>query len=205
MERVKVISATTQEFNGKTYKLFSKEKYFSNQHTRLHRKVWEYYNGTIPKGYHIHHKDDNRSNNQIENLDILPSSEHLSMHSKRPERIATSRESIKKAILAAPKWHMSKSGNKWHKEHYQKIGKHILHQRVNKVCAECNQEYQGTLNPRNRFCSNKCKQRHYWKTEREDRTCAFCGKKFNCARLARSTVCNASCKAHLMHQNRKAK
>ena len=36
---------------------------------RLHRYIYEKYNGEIPKGYDIHHKDHNKKNNTLENLD----------------------------------------------------------------------------------------------------------------------------------------
>jgi len=38
-------------------------------------------NGVIPKGYHIHHKDKNRNNNDISNLEMMLGTEHNSMHS----------------------------------------------------------------------------------------------------------------------------
>ena len=47
---------------------------------RLHRYVWEYYNGTIPKGYDIHHKDHNKLNNHYTNLEGLTNSEHVRKH-----------------------------------------------------------------------------------------------------------------------------
>ena len=34
---------------------------------RLHRAIWKSYNGEIPKGYHIHHKDHNKENNDNNN------------------------------------------------------------------------------------------------------------------------------------------
>lgn len=44
----------------------------------MHRYVWRKHNGTIPKGYDIHHKDGNRENNDIRNLEIMSKSEHSS-------------------------------------------------------------------------------------------------------------------------------
>ena len=66
---VKVISNTVQKFNGESYYLCG--QYFQRKGKRLHRTVWEFHNGTIPKGYHVHHKDGNRSNNAIENLTLM--------------------------------------------------------------------------------------------------------------------------------------
>ena len=79
------------EFNGKIYKRNPKSKYYFEYSTtnkgrigrpQLHRAVWEYYNGKIPKGYQIHHKDHNIDNNDISNLECLSSREHLSKHAK---------------------------------------------------------------------------------------------------------------------------
>lgn len=41
-----------------------------------HRIVWENYNGKIPKGYVVHHKDGNRQNNDINNLELLSKLDH---------------------------------------------------------------------------------------------------------------------------------
>lgn len=47
-----------------------------------HRYVWEQYNGKIPDGYEIHHRDMNTHNNNISNLTMLTIKEHRSLHSK---------------------------------------------------------------------------------------------------------------------------
>lgn len=44
----------------------------------MHRYVWEYYRGTIPDGYDIHHIDHNRENNNIDNLELYTKAEHAS-------------------------------------------------------------------------------------------------------------------------------
>lgn len=47
---------------------------------KLHRVIWETANGEIPKGYDIHHIDENRQNNSISNLELIPFSTHRSKH-----------------------------------------------------------------------------------------------------------------------------
>lgn len=42
----------------------------------LHRIVWFAVNGGIPYGHYVHHKDGNRLNNLIENLELMTASEH---------------------------------------------------------------------------------------------------------------------------------
>ena len=42
----------------------------------MHRFVWESFNGQIPKGYDIHHRDGDRTNNKINNLELMKKDEH---------------------------------------------------------------------------------------------------------------------------------
>ena len=42
----------------------------------MHRYVWEKHNVKIPDGYDIHHKNHDKSDNRIENLEIYTKSEH---------------------------------------------------------------------------------------------------------------------------------
>lgn len=46
----------------------------------VHRLVYEHFNGSIPNGYVIHHKDGNKLNNRIENLQLMSSKEHRVEH-----------------------------------------------------------------------------------------------------------------------------
>ena len=53
-----------------------------NKNKRLHRLIWEEYNGSIPIGCVIHHKDGNKKNCNINNLEMLSSFEHNSLHKR---------------------------------------------------------------------------------------------------------------------------
>ena len=48
----------------------------------LHRLIYEDYYGSIPKGFQVHHKDGDKTNNNPENLMILSKSNHHSLHMK---------------------------------------------------------------------------------------------------------------------------
>ena len=45
---------------------------------RIHRLVARTFIGDIPKGYHVHHKDGNKQNNKVDNLEIIHPAKHHS-------------------------------------------------------------------------------------------------------------------------------
>lgn len=62
------------------------------------RKVWCLHNGVekVPKGFHVHHIDQNPLNNNIENLLLLSVKDHMRLH-RRLEKEA--RKNAKAGIL----------------------------------------------------------------------------------------------------------
>lgn len=162
---------------------------------RLHRYVWEYYNGIIPKGYDIHHKDHNKNNNEIENLELLLKEEHIKRHKKEisEETKNKYRENINKARIKAIKWHKSKAGSLWHKKQYEiSLGKR---KKELFVCEYCGKEFECIKNGTNRFCSNKCKSAYRRKTGIDDieRNCVVCGKVFIVNKYSKKVKCD-NCK-----------
>jgi hypothetical protein len=45
-----------------------------------HRVVWRRHRGPIPAGMDVHHKDEDKLNNEIGNLELIPKSDHARMH-----------------------------------------------------------------------------------------------------------------------------
>ena len=70
-------------YNGNKYTLRNTGYYgkTNGRRTLMHRDVWKHSNGQIPVGYDIHHKDGNKENNQLDNLECLPKSEHTQLYS----------------------------------------------------------------------------------------------------------------------------
>lgn len=197
------------DFNGLHFCRDDKTGYYlnSNTSTRLHRCVWEYYNGKIPEGYEIHHIDHDKGNNEIENLAMLTEEEHHRIHAKEKtdEELQKLRENIvKTAIPAAVQWHKSKAGSVWHKAHYESM-KNALHERKQRVCKQCGQPFMGTLNEKNVFCSNACKSA--WRREsgidNEQRICQYCKSAFTTNKYANRKYCSAECRRSYRLENKK--
>ena len=160
----------TVVFNGDVYERSPKSRYYFKHTTRnaerkgakqLHRAVWEFYNGTIPDGYHVHHIDGDVDNNEISNLECLPAKEHLRRHAHKnaqdPQYVEKQKSSIKKAGEAAKAWHSSPNGKEWHKKHVaNSIGK-VLENRQTKQCEFCGADFKAL--PWSRFCCQSCQEK----------------------------------------------
>lgn len=62
----------------------------------LHRYVWMKYHGEIPKGFQVHHKDGNKLNWNIDNLEMICASEHQRMHAFKNELGRNNKGKMKK-------------------------------------------------------------------------------------------------------------
>lgn len=51
---------------------------------RAHTWVWKQHHGYLPKGFHVHHIDENKSNNNIENLELINVSSYFKWEEKNP-------------------------------------------------------------------------------------------------------------------------
>ena len=191
------------EYDGLKFCRDDKTGYYLNStiRKRLHRYVWEKERGEIPKGYHIHHVDKNKANNDISNLALISASDHEKLHGAEEERKILSRKCADHARKFAIEWHKSEAGRKWHSENA--TGRKAP--RVTKTCEVCGKEFQGTKTQR--FCSNNCKSKYRRMTKADNITaiCGVCGKEFTTNKYKPSKYCCRECasKAHIGWYERK--
>lgn len=153
-----VVSDTIQQFAGERFYLCG--EYFQHGNKRLHLAVYEYFNGVIPKGYHVHHKDDNKHNNDISNLGLMTAHDHISKHMQSIDKEVLKQRFIDSAIPKAAEWHHSEEGKQWHSEQAKKVW---LNRVKNKLtCQYCGKEFE-SYNKTAKFCSNNCKCTSYRK------------------------------------------
>lgn len=152
-------------FNGCRYNRYPESnnpahrRYFARAGHRLHRDVWEWHNGPIPDGMHIHHVDGNTANNDIGNLECVPDREHRKYHgsSNRTDKQVQHLESIRGKAAA---WHRSEEGRAWHREHAKRslakaLGKPRNYPSLSLQCAWCGTQTQAK-SERKRFCGSTC-------------------------------------------------
>ena len=127
---------------------------------RLHCFVWrkEHNVSEIPKGYQIHHIDENKDNNEISNLAIMSASNHQILHNRTPEKLEQQKANIKKALKYASEWHKSDEGRIWHSKHAKEIYKtrpYLIY-----VCDNCGNTFKTRhiySAKSHKFCCNNCK------------------------------------------------
>ena len=203
-------------FDGRWYTPDGKGYYY-NSHTRkrLHQAIWISHNGPIPKDCEIHHKDFDKSNNDISNLICLTKAEHRKLHSDSltDEQREWYRQNLdKNARPRASEWHKSEAGLTWHREHIRKqIENGSLNKKVMFKCSMCGKEFESVARNigANHFCGNNCKAKFLRRKRSQDksdtRICIICGKEYNCSRWSSTQTCSKSCAMALRAQNMKEK
>ena len=171
--------------------------YYKHQGLRMfmHRYVWEYYNGKIPEGYEVHHKDFNRANNDINNLQLLTIAEHRKLHADMltQEQREWKRNNMNTVVHEAAKaWHKSKEGHDWHVKHGKETGGHSKN--YEHVCIVCGKRYT-TRQKKSRFCSGSCQQKYRRATgiDKILKMCPICGKEYMTNKFRPSQTCSKSC------------
>lgn len=200
-----------QYFNGIRFTIGPGRRYFSNSAVKpksMHQYVWTYYNGTIPKGYDVHHVDGDRYNNDISNLQLLERSEHKKLHGRQltQEQREWKRNNLNtKARPKAIEWHKSEEGKRWHKQHAKTMKqKEVV---VTCVCQQCGKQFT-TVNNKGvtkRFCSGACSQKYRRENglNNTTRTCVVCGKGFITDKYGKAITCSRSCGNKLAWRNGK--
>lgn len=173
-------------FEGKKFKI--QEGYFCRGNKRLHRLIWEKAYGPIPKGHHIHHKDGNRLNNSIENLECISHEEHLSLHMK---------ENSEKIHV----WHKSEEGRR----HLGKKASKLMEERPFKdfKCPECLKDFKSQNVHRVKYCSINCQAgaRRKRGDDNVERQCVICSQTFSVNRYSATKTCGYSCGAKFRSKN----
>lgn len=200
-----------QWFNGYRFTRDDDTGYYLNStlRMRMHRYVWEFHNGKIPRGCEVHHIDGDKANNAIENLQLMTRSDHAKLHAKNLTDEQRSRLRANLAERAMPKareWHASEKGKDWHREHYR-VMSDALHVKEKYRCDNCGREFEANKRTGNHFCCNACKSawRRNSGIDDEARVCPICGSKFRANKYSKTVTCGRHCGAILTARKKKTK
>lgn len=159
---------------------------------RLHEEIWMEANGrSIPRGYHVHHIDENPLNNDPANLQLLSRSAHHQHHGSEPAGVARAQAMQPLGVEAAKTWHATPEGHEWHSRH----GIEVAANRplLGDTCEQCGKSYQSKQPVR--FCSNACKSawRRASGIDNVERSCEHCGRTFIVNKYSKQRFCSRSC------------
>ena len=195
-----------QYYRGYKFTLDEKTGYYLNStlHIRMHRFVWVCEKGEIPKGYHIHHKDGDKSNNSIDNLELIDAKMHSKLHADQltDEQREWRRNNLNtNARPKAVEWHKSEEAKQWHSEHAKEmIEKGIWNAKQEYVCEQCGKIFEQRKVKGHKFCSGACQQKWLRKNEPTGtRICVVCGNNYTCKVSSNSRTCSKHCSNILWH------
>lgn len=169
-------STETIVFNGRKYhrnpsaKQKHRQRYFwgrpeygGGKKTAIHVAIWEHYNGPVPEGYLLHHKNGDRLNNDISNLECVTYSEHGKIHNTGRNLEGHRHKHLYTHVCiqcGATYQNFRKTKTKYCREACEKkyLRDNKLHHEV-RVCVICQSEYLANKYRKSQTCSATCRAR----------------------------------------------
>lgn len=173
-----------------------KRGYLMLGHKPLHRLIWEIARGQIPDKHDIHHKDGNKLNNHLDNLECIPHTQHLSLHAK--EKRAELSQRMKANSDKIHSWLKTDKGKKFLSEKARKQWADRPFKTF--TCQNCGKEFEGKHNRVIKFCSDSCvmKARRKSGVDNELRTCVICCRQYMIDKYQKTKTCSLICRNKLI-------
>ena len=149
---MEVLDETHVKFNGQVFHKTKKGHFY--RAVSLHEAVWRIYFGDVPAGYIIHHRNENKADNRIENLQLMTEAEHRAWHNQH-DKISyrcdyCGTEITKSAMSHAGKKHFC-DVNCWNR--YIHANKIYYEERT---CVICGQKFSVYKYRKTKTCSDVC-------------------------------------------------
>jgi hypothetical protein len=186
-------------FGRKFYQDKSTGYWISTDHPRIraHQWVWINHHSIIPKEYHIHHRDENKSNNTIENLELIHKSRHIKLHMSNlsPEKRKMLQENCERIRPLTKAWHASEEGLEWHRKHAEKC-KFGKWEARSYICEVCSKVFESTKRSNTKFCTNACKSQYRRDSgiDNVSRICIGCKKEYFVNKYSKQKYCSKGCR-----------
>ena len=186
---IETVSDTRKRCNGFTF--------HKNNHGRfvgsigLHRFVWTYFNGEIPDGCEIHHRDFDKENNDIANLELVTKDEHKRIHAECKNNTCFPKKSKFTCAVCGKKFQAVNRGNNAYCSAECKRTANHEHDKVERICLVCGQIFSTDKYKDAKCCSKKCAGKLLEK--QETRICPTCGKEFSTCASGVRKFCSMQC------------
>lgn len=191
-----VLDDTHQEFLGIAY-YKNEDGYYVRGKRLLHREVWKFFNGSIPKGHIIHHIDLNKGNNRIENLQCLTKAAHAKIHAD----LAGTKPPLHKEVTRRCDYcgKIFTVRQKDGKNHFcsdactSAYKYRCAENQETRLCAHCGKEFVINKNHKAKCCSKSCAQRLRFKGHSFKKICPVCQREFETIASQNNVCCSREC------------
>ena len=154
----------------------------------------------IPEGCDVHHIDEDKSNNDISNLQVLTKAEHKALHNKTAPIKTYICKQCGKSFQANNVGGRKFCSQKCYGAYRRKNG---LDNNVIVKCVVCGKEFSAARSDHRKCCSIKCVSEFNKLKDKFKVKCEFCGKEFetNCSNRR---FCSSNCARKDWRNRRKA-
>ena len=176
--------------------------YVSNHGEHMQDFVWKSFKhlDVIPEGYKVQHKDGNKANNKIPNLELVATQSETAVETSNVENeVVVEQISMTSVQEKAKSWHKSKAGRKWHSEILTRQHKEGIFKK-NLICSNCGKEFLGEHHSgTNQFCSATCKSQYRRKNGLDlvEKICPVCDKTYMTNKFRPAKSCSRSCSSKI--------
>ena len=149
---IEILDETHAKFNGQIFAKTKKGHFY--RAVSLHEAVWRFHFGDIPDGYVIHHRNGDKGDNRIENLQLMTAAEHRAWHNSH-DKISYRCDYCGKEI---EKFHTSRFGDK-HFCDAQCWGRYIHANKIyyeERTCVICGKKFLVYKYRKTQTCSPEC-------------------------------------------------
>ena len=199
--RVEIVDETHQRFNGLTYYKDKKRGYYYTA-VGIHQAVWRYYCGDIPFDFNIHHVNEHKDDNDIENLQMKSRADHAREHGRNaPKKIFT-------CVVCGKQFEATNKGTNQTCSDACRTTKNrqpFKDVKETRRCAICGQEFLTSKYREAKTCSPHCGALLARQSRREgithqnydepteERKCIVCGKNFTARKRSKTKLCSQAC------------
>lgn len=195
----------SKEFKVYFQKRFYKDKkgyYVNSMPIHAQRWVWINHFGTIPDNMDVHHKDGDKSNNEIENLEIISRSDHLKKHWKEGSYDLDQR---RKQLSEARLWLKTPQGKKKQAINTKNSWEKRKLSPYKKICIGCEISFE-SYQKWGKHCNSSCYAK--WRRKNKigfiEKKCWICDKVYSIEKSSKIRTCGKECgtKLQIINQNK---